>query len=182
MSIEKQPQHITNKPKSAGRRGVIRAFVAGVAASVIGHKAIQNVGSIIKNVDEENELFKKYEGKERELSFVMNAIEELLKELEQNNTFSVKMSSTQAPTPKIGILRDFLTLHLQQKDLVKHYDQKFIEELRVGGSYNINKLRILQAEIKFYRERKYYYSSPEGTEQYYESQPAPSSRDPNDRA
>lgn len=129
-------------PENENRRGFLKEIfglgVTGVVASVGGKK-------LLDNKYEQEELMGRFKDQVEDISKVHEAAGLLREEMVANGILSVKPYGSWAPSSKIGILRDFLTLHMNSK-YGKHYP--FSTGIRWNNPYTVDILIQLEEETK----------------------------------
>lgn len=130
--------------KNPSRRGFLGKMLAGVAGVALGGVALKKVGN--KYMDAENKLNSLHEslkGQEENPEKAQEVIGLLLDEMNSANPplQKIRLSSTSAPTEMIGMLRDFITDHLNSK-AGRHYSLK--EEVMNSGYYTKENLSLLR--------------------------------------
>ena len=125
---------------SKGRRGFIRGALAGAASMYLGNKYLEKK----KVVDD---FYKRFEGQESNYNTAVEATILLINELDATNTKHVSISGTGHPNERIEILRNYLTRHLNTKNVGDKYSIR--ETILKQGYYDKDVLAMLNSEANY---------------------------------
>jgi len=152
---EQQPMAIPNKIdadgniKPVGRRGFLRGVTATVIAGVLGHEIIKSP----EGHESAGALYERFKGQEHSFASARDAANLLTAEMEMENLSYVKLSGDFPKNDRIGILRDFLTLHLNTKGVGEKYGNK--DDIFSKGIYNKDNLLYISAVASAVLDYKY---------------------------
>lgn len=132
-----------SRPENPKRRDFLKILGVGAVGALVAVKG----NKILENKYEQEELMHKFKDQEWNFSRVHEAAGLLRKEIENpdNGISSVEPYGSWAPSSKIGILRDFLTRHMNSK-FGKHYS--FSAAVRWNSPYTVDILVQLEEETK----------------------------------
>lgn len=152
---EQQPMAIPNKIdadgniKPVGRRGFIRGVLAGAGALVLGKEILKSP----EGQESAGALYERFKGQEHSFSSAIDAANLLSAEMEMENISYVKLSGYSPKNDRIGILRDFLTRHLNTKGIGEKYGNK--NDIFSRGVYNKDNLLYISAVASAILDHKY---------------------------
>lgn len=154
---EKQPEPmaIDNERDEDGtlkpvrRRGFIRGVLAGAAALALGKEIIKSP----EGRESAGDLYERFKGQERNFFSARDAANLLSAEMEMENISYVKLSGDSPKNDRIGILRDFLTLHLNTKGVGEKYGNR--DDIFSRGIYNKDNLLYISAVASAVLDYKY---------------------------